>query len=256
MGDLEYLGRGLNTRTYASVEAYKLAASKIKREATLHGAQGSSRVLVAFGEAAIEEFTKEALEAAQFAFNVMDHNGEEVSKPLEYALGRMVDMIGNALGGENGSPDHASITNKAKAQLKAKKEQILDDFVHGIMGSHKLKKDSVISVVNNQTNSPGSTQQVGFGNFSQTAFTQQQHALVRAIDAALASQEYAALGPPQKEAFKDIADTLKDEAAKPAPDSGKLKRWGSRLVDLANEIGLKVASDTLTKVLTDIFTGG
>jgi hypothetical protein len=51
------------------------------------------------------------------------------------------------------------------------------------------------------------------------------------------------------------ADTLKDEAAKQMPDAGKLKRWGSRLVELGRELGIRVATSEITTVLHNIFGG-
>jgi hypothetical protein len=95
-----------------------------------------------------------------------------------------------------------------------------------------LKKDPLVNVINTQTNSPGAIQQVGIGdNFSQTAFNQNHHELVTAIDRALLSGEFAQLKKDQKEAFSDTSAVVKEEASKPQPDVGKLKRWGSRLVD-------------------------
>jgi hypothetical protein len=220
---------------------------------------GSGNTLAEFQRTALELFTGNATDAIQFAYNLTGRNGTDVHAPLAYCLNRMVEVVmtpivtgSSRLGlrGELANP----IIQQTRDMLAAKRDQLLDDFAHGMMGSTKLAKDPVISVINNQTNSPGAVQQVGLGSFSQSAFTQQQNALVRVIDDALASKEYAAIAQPQKEAFKDIADALKDEATKPKPDAGKLKRWGSRLVDFAKEVGLKVTADTLTKVLTDIFT--
>jgi hypothetical protein len=65
-----------------------------------------------------------------------------------------------------------------------------------------------------------------------------------------------ALQPAEKDAFRDSADTLKDEAAKQMPDAGKLKRWGSRLVGLGKELGLRVATSEITTALHNIFGGG
>jgi hypothetical protein len=71
----------------------------------------------------------------------------------------------------------------------------------------------------NQTNSPGAIQQVGIGdNFSQSAFTQNHHELVTAIDRALASTEFTQLNQDQKDAFSDTAVVVKEEASKSTPD--------------------------------------
>jgi hypothetical protein len=55
--------------------------------------------------------------------------------------------------------------------------RILDDFKNGMLGSERLKKDSVESIIYSQTNSPGAVQQVSVSNFSQQAYVQQQRSL-------------------------------------------------------------------------------
>ena len=224
-------------------------------EATLAGASHGSGTYLNLGQAALAVFDERAVDAVKFAYNVMETNEGEVAKQIEFALKRMEEILGQALS-TGASNSYAEIVVKAKDKIRARRERIVDDFIHGMMGSGKLAKDPIISVVQNQTSSPGGVQQVGFGSFSQSAFTQQQTTLVRAVRDVLGSDEYTKLGTTERDAFKDIADTLVDEAEKPSPDSGKLKRWGSRLIELAGQLGMKVAEGTLTKVLTNIFTGG
>ena len=62
-----------------------------------------------------------------------------------------------------------------------------------------------------------------------------------------------ALQPAEKDAIRDSAETLKDEAAKQMPDAGKLKRWGSQLVELGRELGLRVVTSEITTALHNIF---
>jgi hypothetical protein len=57
-------------------------------------------------------------------------------------------------------------------------------------------------IINSQTNSPGAVQQVGVGNFSQTAFVQNHQPLIAAIDAALVSAEFEGV---QKTRFIDAS---------------------------------------------------
>jgi hypothetical protein len=57
-----------------------------------------------------------------------------------------------------------------------------------MIGSQRLKKDPVVSIVSNQTNSPGAVQQIGVGDFSQKAFVENHQPLVDAINKALARQ--------------------------------------------------------------------
>jgi hypothetical protein len=128
----------------------------------------------------------------------------------------------------------AGIINKMDVVLSETKDALVDDFRHGMMGSQRLKKDPVVSIVGNQNNSPGAVQQIGVGNFSQSAFVQNHKPLVEAIDAALSSAEFKALPEPDQQGFRDVAEVVKEEAYKDTPDSGKLKRWGERLVEFGD----------------------
>jgi hypothetical protein len=135
-----------------------------------------------------------------------------------------------------------------------RKDALVDDFRHGMMGSQRLKKDPVVSIVSNQNNSPGAVQQIGVGDkFSQQAFVQNHQPLIDAIEKALASSEFAKLQPEQKDGFKDVADTLLEEAAKPTPDAGKIRRWGTRLSEIALQVGMRVASEEIIHVIGKIF---
>ena len=78
---------------------------------------------------------------------------------------------------------------------------------------------------------------------------------MQAIDRALASPEFTQLNQSQKDAFSDTALVVKEEAAKATPDVGKLKRWGTRLVDLSKDIGMKVAAGEIVHLLNSMFGG-
>jgi hypothetical protein len=134
-----------------------------------------------------------------------------------------------------------------------KQTRLTDDFAHGMKGSERLKKDPVVSIVANQTGSPGAVQQIGVGDFSQSAFVENHQQLIDAITKALASPEFAKLHPDHKEGFKDVADTLLDEAKKPKPDPGKLKRWGARLSELSVQLGLEVAAAEIVELIGGMF---
>jgi hypothetical protein len=139
-------------------------------------------------------------------------------------------------------------SEKTRAALNQKSERLMGDFTHGMMGSEKLKKDPLVSIVSNLTNSPGAVQQIGVGTFSQTAATQQYNSLVDAIDSVVASPEFDALSQDQKDAFTDISDALKTEVIKP--------NAGNRLVALSTDIGLRVAANAIAQVLARMFMGG
>jgi hypothetical protein len=42
---------------------------------------------------------------------------------------------------------------------------------------------------------------------------------------------------------------------KAQPDVGKLRRWGSRLVDLSKEVGMKVVAGEIVHLLGSMFGG-
>jgi hypothetical protein len=83
--------------------------------------------------------------------------------------------------------------------------------------------------------------------------SEEVHELVTAIDRALASPEFTQLNQDQKEAFRDTAAIVKEEAVKPQPDVGKLKRWGTRLVDLSKDLGMRVAAGEIVHLLSSMF---
>jgi hypothetical protein len=256
--DLAYLGRSLNKRTHEAGEAYGIAQARIMADAAAKGALGSGRLLLQFEQEALAIFIEKANEAAQFTFNLSEANDGEVARQLDYCVGRMVELIINhVVDGGSRSGIHSNTAgpqvNKTRVALNEKKQQLMDDFTHGMMGSQRLKKDSVINIINNQTNSPGAIQQAGVGQFSQSAFVQNHQPLIDAVGKALASPEFDKLLPEQKTAFKDVADALLDEAKKDNPDPGKLKRWGSRLGEFAMQVGLNVASSEIIHVLGKIF---
>ena len=253
-----YLGRSLNQRSYDAAELAGTAMQTAMRQNNVAGRLASGSTLLALRTESLSIFNEEFDKAAQFAFNLMESNTEEVSKPLAYFAQRMIDLIMEQVrtcAMRTGIPEAtvAPEVTKTKIALEERRDRVLDDFVHGMMKDIRLKKDPVVSVINSQTNSPGAVQQLGIGNFSQTAFVQNHQPLIAAIDAALVSAEFERLEPDQKQGFRDIADVVKEEAAKPQPDPGKLRRWSDHLIRMGTEIGMRVAVSEIGQVLAKIF---
>ncbi|WP_092684693.1 tetratricopeptide repeat protein [Rhodopseudomonas pseudopalustris] len=153
---------------------------------------------------AMELLTKQVNEACQFAFNLIGEVTPFVVEQVTFFAGRVEKIItdevvpvATRLGMRE---DQAARVNATfLGQLRSRKEQLLDDFVHGMQGSERLKKDPVLNVIANQTNSPGATQQIGIGDkFTQSAFTQNHTELIAVIDRALESPEFAKLNTSQK----------------------------------------------------------
>lgn len=254
--DPAYLGRSLDGRLH---DVQENVVREVKALQNKHAAMGrlqSGATLTAF-EAIVVDGLKSAVgEASKFTFELTD--GEPPALDYLTSFANRVQQIlmaeitekASRLGLGQVTPNHLA---KVRDKLDRIKDGMLDDFSNGMHGSGKLKSDSVVSAVIHQTNSPGAVAQVGAGTFSQTAFTQQQQQLIGAIDQVLASAEFLALTPEEQEGFRDIADVVKVEAAKPNPDTGKLQRWGARLVEFSKEVGLSVGSGAIAEVLLKIF---
>ncbi|UYO46102.1 hypothetical protein KQX63_08860 [Rhodopseudomonas palustris] len=256
--DTSYLGRSLDNRL---PDVYETLVREINSVQAKHAAAGrlqSGATLTAFEEIAASQFKSAVADASKFTFEFTAGHEPEAQACLKNFANRVQQMIMAEISENADRLNLGAVTatqiEKVRAKLERFKEQALSDFSHGMQGSERLRRDPLVSVITNQTNSPGSIQQVGIGDsFSQTAFTQNHNELVAAIDRVLISQEFSRLSPEQKEAFSDTAAVVKEEAIKAEPDVGKLKRWGSRLVDLGKELGMKVATAEIVHLLAKMF---
>jgi hypothetical protein len=255
-----YLGESLNDRAYDAAREGAAALNAVMRQNAALGRLASGNTLISFGSEVCRVFGEQFDSAAKFTFSLTGGNAPETIKPLEYFAGRMVEMLCQKLaecGPRTGLDEKtwARELNATRVRLSEMRARGMRDFSHGMLGDERMKKDGVVSIVNNQTNSPGAIQQSGVGNFSQQAFTQQHQPLIAAIDAALASAEFANLRESQKQGFRDIADVVKEEAAKPVPDATKLKRWSDRFISTGTEVGMRVAVSEIGQILGRIFGG-
>jgi hypothetical protein len=192
--DTQYLGRNLNGRSQKAAQDFAVEMSKIVSKAAAAGAIGGSRTYLQFVDLGLAILEREVNEAIQFAYNLTGEHDGEVFDQVHHCATQMVLKI-MQMARQRASHDGGSgeeIINKMDVRLHTRKDELLDDFKHGMMGSQRLKKDPVISVV--QSNSPGAVQQVGAGDgFSQSAFVQNNKPLVEALNEALSSAEFSAL---------------------------------------------------------------
>lgn len=255
-----YLQRSVNRRTYEADTALKAAIGTVMAQAAAKGMLGSGNTLWSFRTETLRIFEDGFKEAAQFTYNLQGAVDEPSTAALSFYAKRVIGMFMHHLGDAGmrlGLPESmvaGQITNIGSA-LEERAAGLLDDFAHGMMGSVRMKKDPVVSVALSQSNSPNAVQQVGFGQFSQTAFTQQHNGLVEAIEAVLRSAEFQSLPEGQRDAFRDIAEVVREEASKPEPDTEKLKRWSQRLLECGREVGLHVAVAAIHEILKGIFGG-
>jgi hypothetical protein len=258
--DVDYLERGLSRRVDAAYASFVSESKSMMAQLASKGMAGSGLALIRFGEISVSQLSRWFSDAAQFTFTVTGTHDTSVLKYLDAASLRLSEKIMSYVQEHlknTGLPDNivSRHTDAIAVALSNRKIELLDDFEHGMQGSEKLKKDPLVSLVANQTNSPGAVQQVGTGTFSQTAWVQNCAPLFQAIDEAIRSEEFKALSPDQQSAFTDIADALKDEATKSNPDTAKLKRWGNRLLEFSTDVGMQVAASALAQVLARIFIG-
>jgi uncharacterized protein YejL (UPF0352 family) len=255
--DPAYLGRSLDNRL---PDVYEAISREVKGVQNKHAATGrlqSGATLIAFEDIATNILKSSIADASKFVFEFTGGHEPEALPYLTNFAGRVQHIVmseisekADRLGLGDVTPNHL---HKVRMKLDRFREQALDDFSHGMQGSERLKKDAVVNIVANQTGSPGAVQQIGVGDFSQKAFVENHQLLVDAINKALASSEFAKLLPQHKDGFKDIADTLLEEAKKPTPDPGKLKRWGSRLGELSVQLGLEVAASEIVELIGQMF---
>jgi len=222
------------------------------------GRLGSENTLNSFRESAENIFVEAFEQAAKFTFNLTEQNDGEIASQLSYFAARIVDVIMQKIGSGSlrlGLAEHDVAPHVAniKSILDSRKTRLIDDFKFGMLGSDRMKKDPVVSIISNQSNSPGAIQQVGVGTFSQSAFAQQHQLLVAAIEAALSSDEFRNLKDSDRQGFRDVAEIVKDEASKANPNGEKLKRWSDRLIGLGKELGMRVAVSEIAQVLVKIF---
>jgi hypothetical protein len=255
--DTEYLDRSLSQRVTAARTDCATALDRVMRQNAAAGRLASGASLKMFSDETVGAFKTAYLEAQQFTFNLTVKH-EEVDRLSKCASEMIAVLMVEVTERSSRLGIHGTVVPNQLAaiqhSLEELKRHLTDDFQHGMRGTERLKKDPVVSVINNQTNSPGAIQQIGIGdNFSQQAFAQNHQELLNAIDRALASQEFAQLPADQKEAFSDTAGVVKEEASKSQPDVGKLKRWGRRLVDLGKDLGMKVATGEIVHLLAKMF---
>jgi hypothetical protein len=191
---------------------------------------------------------------ATSTYNACDGISEEAAQAMERAGQNVVsgliawlqDLGKNSGGGYLGLGPPIS---QLEARLQEIVHHVVDDFRHEMVGVMRLKKDPLVNVVSNITNSPGAAQQTVVGDHNQQSLQQQNSHLIKVINDLLASDEFKSLSEPNRFAVQDATDLLRDEIAKPNPDQSKIRRWAGHLLGFAKEFGMHLAATALTKLL-------
>jgi hypothetical protein len=126
---------------------------------------------------------------------------------------------------------------------------VVDDLRHGIVGGQRLGKDPVVSVISTVTNSPGAVLQSGIGNVQKALATQGGGEVRAAIEQFLTSNEVRNLGSNERQNILDVAEVVRAQLDQQTPDASKILRWGKRLLELAQQVGVAVATKGLEKAL-------
>jgi hypothetical protein len=260
----EYVARALSrfvdeTRTRAID-----AVTNIHSRNTAAGRLESGATLIESNDEMLALMKGTMKQGAEFIFNAY----EDVTAAGVAALRKFGDdlalvvaapVVEWAEAGQGGPGERlkAQMADELKKRLDIARNAALDDFSHGMHGNSRLRKEPVVANIINNTisNSPGAVQQAGIGDFSQSAIIQNSGNLIKAIDAFLATPEFQKLDPEKRNAVADVAEALKNEAAKTQPDPGRLHRWGLRLSALTKEFGLHMAATTVWHALGAMFSG-
>jgi hypothetical protein len=99
------------------------------------------------------------------------------------------------------------------------------------------------------SNSPGAVVQAGLGNVQKILSIDGRTDVRSALTRFLESKEVQALAPDDRQGLEDLADVLTVELEKSAPDTSKLARWGKRLLEVAEKLGVAIAASGLGHLL-------
>jgi hypothetical protein len=98
-------------------------------------------------------------------YNATGEHTAEVYDQTAYCSNQMLERIVGDVRQKAATNDqafgggYAEIVNRMLAAMQEKRDLLLDNFKHRMMGDHRLKKDPVVNVINTQTSNPGAIQQ-------------------------------------------------------------------------------------------------
>jgi hypothetical protein len=251
---LAYLSRAFDRLRDNSISDAQMSRQRVMRKAARVGALQSGRTLLCIQEEYVRVVREAATKMARQAFDATGTNNEEVAKLIQEGLSALRDALSNDLaeffrkGGSWAGNLGQSLGNEFLNQADKVISGVVDDFHHRILEGTRLTKDPLVSVISAITNSPGAVMQSGVGNV-QTVFADGTDALRSALGEFLNSREVQGLTPEDKQSVADVADVISTELSKPNADASKLARWGTRLVGLAEKLGISVAASGLSKLL-------
>jgi len=252
MTDYEYIRRRLQRMMNEGLLEVRAAIEKTDAQSVRSGASGE--IVHGWLQEAVGKVFKAALiRMSTLTFEASDRViSAEGAQAIESAGLELVSNVTSVLDEKYRNQGYKSpppVVSKLEAALRESVRHAVDDFQHGMAGDVPLKRDPLVSVISNITNSPNAIAQTAVGDHNQQSVQQQVSAIWQAIDDMLASDEFKRLDGDRRDAVQDTADAMRDEIAKPSADMSKVRRWANRLLELVREFGMHVAATALAKVV-------
>jgi hypothetical protein len=250
-----YLRRAFDRQRDEAITFVQQARERITREAAKTGTLQSGGMLSIVQKEYVRAVTEAGDKMARHGFELAGTTSDKVCDEVERGLRMIRDALSNDLrdffqaqSGWSGQAPIMMLGNDFLNATDKRMSAVVDDLRHGMLGGTKLTKDPLVSVISTISNSPGAIAQTGIGNV-QTATAVQTNRIRDELQKFTASPGIQRLEPEAKQSILDVADVLGGELAKPTPDASKLARWGKRLLDIAERLGIAVAASGLSHAL-------
>jgi hypothetical protein len=252
---LTYLSRAFDRMRNEAVQSVQRERTRVMAQAAQQGALQSGRMMLLVKEEYDRLASETADKIVKLAFEATESTAHPVCEVVNKGLIALRDALSNDLTEFlrvqcSWAPANAS--NQIKSDFltatDARIAGMVDDLSHGIAGGTRLNKDPLVSVISQITNSPGAVSQSGIGNIQHARASANSH-IRSALAQFMQSKEVQTLSLDNKQSIADVAEVLVIELDKAEPDSSKIGRWGKRLVDIAERLGIGVAASGLSHVL-------
>jgi hypothetical protein len=255
MNDLDYLKRSFGRMCEEAVQSAQQERTSVISQAAAGGALYNSRVLLVVASAYERAAATAADKMVRLAFELTGSTSNAVCAAVEEGLRLLRDALSNDLiqffkGQGSWMPDVSDRLSTDFLQSMDKRiAAAVDDLSHGIAGGVRLNKDPLVSVISKITNSPGAVLQGGIGNVQHATTGIASSDIRSALAQFISSKEVQSLSMDDKQSIADVADVVANELDRGKPDRGKIARWGKRLIDVAEKLGVGVAASALSHAL-------
>jgi len=255
----DYLARSFQRHKDVALEEADNAETRVMRKASAAGALQSGTTLLLVKEEREKILRASATKMAKLAFNVTgEADPSAAADVLESGLRNLRDGLQQQLRDFYTRSAWASdLGSRLETEFLQRTDEaiagIVDDFRHGISEGVRMKQDPLVNIVTSVTDSPGAVVQGGIGNLQRNISAGASANIRKAIIGFVNSPEVQGLPPEIKQNVIDVADVLTEELEKPAPDASRIARWGRKLLAIAEDLGIQVASSGISEAL---FGGG